>query len=405
MIYVTTRQNNKEKQISWLDIINETAEMNMGTSGSPGTITRCYEETPERLMNSIYLNDMIETLERFNASHENLFKADRKTLYRHFCIPKKKGGLRPIDQPCAELQFALSELVFILKEKFGLLHHTAAFAYVNGRSTVQFAHKHQVNESNFFYKTDCSGFFPNTNLSFTMKMLKMIFPLSEICKVERGEKALTKAISLAFLNDGLPQGTTLSPMLTNLIMIPIDYKLFNELAHKRYVYTRYADDIVISCVQKIDKQKMTEYVENVLREFGAPWVLKPDKTFLINNKACTPCWILGVMLNKDNNITVGHKRKREFKGMTNNLILDYKNGKRWSAEDIQYYAGILSYYKMVEKEYFDEVLKRFQDKYGVKVKTILKSWNYQQKRSSNPNNTNSTRNVNTVNTVNFETPW
>ena len=387
MIYITTRQNSKEKQISWLDIINETAFTNSGNNKTPGTITRKYDsrdKIPEQIMKSIYVNDMIETLEKFNNAHENLFKVERKDLYRHFCIPKKKGGLRPIDQPCTELQIALQELCFILKEKFGVLHHTAAYAYVTGRSPYQSVRKHQVNKSNWFYKTDFSGFFPNTDLDFTMKMLKMIFPLSEICRSERGEKALRKAISLAFLNGGLPQGTVISPMLTNLLMIPIDFALFNELAHKRYVYTRYADDILISCVQKIDKEEMTRYITRTLKKFEAPWELKPEKTHLINNKACTPNWCLGVNLNKDNNITVGSKRKREFKAMTNTLICDYKEGNRWSVEDLQYYSGLLSYYIMVEKEYFETMLDRYYRKYHVKVKTILKQWNNVPRITINP---------------------
>ena len=154
---------------------------------------------------------MIETLEKYNEAHKNLFDAERKTLYRHYFIPKKKGGLRPIDQPCDELQFALSELRYILEERFGVLHHTSAYAYVKGRSCYQEVHKHQANKSNWFLKTDFSGFFPSTTLEFTMKMLSMVFPLSEICKEERGFKALEKAISLAFLNGGLPQGTKVSP--------------------------------------------------------------------------------------------------------------------------------------------------------------------------------------------------
>lgn len=213
MIYITTRQKSKEKQLSWLDLIKEKdIEYNtFSSSGSAGTVTRVYEEVPEEYLRKINVPWMIETLNRFNESHKNLFDADRKSLYRHFSIPKKTGGLRPIDAPNDELKLALEELGMILSEKFGILYHTAAFAYIKNRSTVQLVRKHQVNESNWFYKTDISGFFPSTTLEFTMNMLKMIFPLSEICKVKEGYQALEKALSLGFLNGVLPQGTPLSP--------------------------------------------------------------------------------------------------------------------------------------------------------------------------------------------------
>ena len=188
MIYVTTRQRPKEKQISWLDLIGE-EEIKVSDfvcDGSAGTVTRTLEKATPELLARINVPEMINVLKRFNESHKDLFDADRESLYRHFSIPKKTGGLRPIDAPCDELQNALEELRIILTEKFGVLYHTAAFAYIPNRSTIQLVRKHQVNESNWFYKTDVSGFFPNTTLDFTMKMLKMIFPLSEICKSEEG---------------------------------------------------------------------------------------------------------------------------------------------------------------------------------------------------------------------------
>lgn len=371
MIYVTTRQKIKEHQITWLDLIQNIEPENTEVQdGSAGTITRVYEEIPERLLETINVPAMIETLKKFNQSHENLFSAERKSLYRRFYLPKKTGGLRPIDQPNDELQNALEELRIILSDRFGLLYHTAGFAYIKKRSTTQLVRKHQQNESNWFYKTDVSGFFPSTTLDFAMRMLSMIFPLSEIYKIEEGKRELKKAISLGFLNGGLPQGTKLSPYLTNLISVPIDHRLFNDLAHRRYVYTRYADDIHISCVQSFDPDKMTAYIKRVFKEFGAPWELKPEKTHYGNRKGHN--YMLGVCLNKDNNITVGYKTKQIFHAMTNNLIMDWKHKKYWSPDEVQHYVGLLSYYKMVEKEYFTNLIYHYEKKYNVNIKEIIK---------------------------------
>ena len=372
MIYITTKQKPREKQITWIDLITEDITVNdLVSSGNAGTVTRTMEQATPELLSHINVPEMINILKKFNEFHKDLFDADRKSLYRHFSIPKKTGGLRPIDAPCDELKIALDELSMILSEKFGVLYHTSAFAYMENRSCVQLVRKHQMNESNWFYKTDVSGFFPSTTLDFTMKMVKMIFPLSEICKSEEGYNELKKALSLGFLNGTLPQGTPLSPKLTNIISIPIDFKMFNELAHKRFVYTRYADDIHISCQQKFDPEKMTKYIENVFREFGAPWILKPEKTHYGSRAGKN--YMLGVCLNKDNNITTGWRSKRDFKAMTCNLIQDYKHGKPWPADEVQQYAGLLSYYKMVEKDYFESVIERFNEKFNVDVKTILKS--------------------------------
>lgn len=372
MIYITVRQKTREKQISWLDLIGE-EEIGVSdfvSSGSAGTVTRVLEEATPELLRGINVEEMINVLKRFNKVHKNLFEVKRETLYRHFSIPKKTGGLRPIDAPCNELQNALEELRLILTNKFGVLYHTAAFAYIPNRSTIQNDMKHLKNESNWYYKTDVSGFFPHTTLDFTMRMLSMIFPLSEICKVEEGYNELKKALSLGFLNGGLPQGTKLSPMLTNMISIPIDHKLFNELAHKRFVYTRYADDLHISCQQKFDPEKMTKYIQDTFKEFGAPWILKPEKTHYGSRKGKN--FMLGLCINAENNLTVGYRAKKTFKAMTTNLIMDWKNGNSWPADEVQQYAGLLSYYKMVEKEYFEELVEHFNNKFKVNLKQIMK---------------------------------
>jgi len=154
-------------------------------------------------------------------------------------------------------------------------------------------------------------------------------------------------------------------------MIPIDHKIFNDLAHKRFVYTRYADDIHISCVQKFDWREMMKYIESVLKEFGAPWQIKPEKTHYGSRKGSN--WMLGIMLNKDNKMTVGWRNKENFRAMTNNLIQDWKHGVRWPTEDIQHYSGLLSYYKMIEKEHFENMLAKYNAKYNVDIRQILKS--------------------------------
>ena len=374
MIYVTVRQKPKSEQITWLDLMmNEELPKHYGMGGSAGTITRTMAAPNKELLSTINVNKMIQTLKAFNERHKDLYEADKKTLYRHFSIPKKAGGLRPIDAPCDKLQDALRELKNILENQFGLLYHTAAFAYIKNRCITNALYRHQNNESNWFLKTDFSGFFPSTTLDFTMKMLSMLFPLSEVCRIPEGKEELKKALSLGFLNDGLPQGTVLSPSLTNMIMIPIDHRLFNELAHHKYVYTRYADDIHISAVEKFDPDKMVELIKSVLKEFDAPFEIKKEKTHYGSRKGKN--FLLGLILNKENDISIGWRRKRYWKAMTANLIMDYKNHKQINVEEVRKYEGLTSYYMMIEPEYFKKLTRHFNNKFHVNLKMIVKNCN------------------------------
>lgn len=374
MPYITIKQHQKPYQITFEDALFGTIPVNsfFGESSATGTITRKVDNIGENVLNQIRVPEMIEWLEAFNERHKDLFEADRNLLYSHFKIPKKTGGLRQIDAPCDELQNALRELVVFLKDTCGCLYHTAAFAYVEKRSTIDCVRKHVEFKSQWYLKTDISGFFPSTTLEFTMKMLCMIFPLSEIVKVEQGKEALEKAISLGFLNGGLPQGTVLSPFLTNVMFIPIDHYLFGEFSSRKMVYTRYADDMHISAQEKFPYQKMVDIIKEAFRMFDAPYEIKEEKTHFGSYKGKN--WILGVVSNSDFNITVGYRNKARMKGCINNFILDTLNENPWDITDVMHMNGLLSYYKMVEKDYFDMIIRRTENKYHVNFNNMVKNY-------------------------------
>ena len=374
MIYVTTRQKVHIHQVSWMDLL-EGADLpcNFGKEYVPtGTITRIMDYASNEMIAAAGIPGAINWLKRFNERTEYLHQEDMSVFYRHFSIPKKTGGLRPIDAPCDELQNALRELKNFLSDRLGVMYHTSAFAYVNGRSIVNALEKHQRNESNWFVKTDFSGFFPSVTLDFTMRMVSKIFPLSEICYDREGREELRKALSLGFLNGGLPQGTVLSPYLTNVIMIPMDHYLFNELAHRKYVYTRYADDIYISCVQKFNPDDIVSLIKAAIARFNAPYVIKPEKTHYGSRKGKN--FMLGLILNADNDIKVGHEKKKYFKAMTTNFILDTKTGKLWSVDEVRHYEGLRSYYRMVEPEYFKKIEAHFNTKFNTNVRNLIDSY-------------------------------
>jgi len=374
MTYYTIKQNRKPAQLKFEDVLFGTANLNKwtGDSDKTATITRCVEHIPEEIITKVDVPRLISWLQGFNEKNKELFEKDRDSLYRHYKIPKKTGGWRPIDEPCPELQKALGDLAEFLKDDCLILYHTAAFAYIDNRCIVDAVRKHANFKSNWFLKTDVSGFFPHTTLDFTLRMLSMVFPLSEVVKVPEGKEALQKAVSLGFLNNGLPQGTKLSPILTNCIMIPIDHRLFGEFSRRAMVYTRYADDMHISAKENFPFKKMVEIIEAAFKEFGAPYQIKNEKTHYGNVKGKN--WMLGLMLNGQYNITVGHRNKKYFKAALCNFILDTKNGKPWGMDDVRHLQGLLSYYRMIEKDYFNGIISNANKKWNVDVDRLFESY-------------------------------
>ncbi len=374
MVYITVMQSPIYHQMTLEEFLfqNFQAQTILNTNVS-NTRTYAYETVSEHFTSRIDTDALIRKLVRFNDQTEALRAQERSTLYETFHIPKKSGGLRRIDAPKPELMNALRNLKTIFEEDFHALYHTSAFAYVKNRCTVDAVKRHQKNNSKWFGKLDLHDFFGSTTLDYVIKMFSMVFPFSEIVKFPNGEAELRKALDLAFLNGGLPQGTPLSPLITNVMMIPVDYKLanaFRDFDKQRFIYTRYADDFIISSKVDFDVHRVEKLVVDTLHEFGAPFTINESKTRYGSSAGRN--WNLGVMLNKDNEITVGHKKKRQFQSMLYNYITDKRKGISWPREDIQTMQGLHSYYRMVEPENIDAIVKHTNEKMETDVLRLIK---------------------------------
>jgi len=375
MPYITIKQPPVYRQMTFEEIMAGVDDLNKYIMPNVTNTRTCWVDRPnQRLLENTDVSSMIEVLKAFNQSKESLFAQDRNALYHSFHIPKSSGGLRRIDAPHPELMNALRELKTLFEFNMFALYHTTAFAYVRGRSTIDTIKRHQRNESKWFLKLDFSNFFGSTTPEFVLRMLSQLFPFSEIVKSHEGVHELTQALNLCFLNNGLPQGTPISPSLTNVMMVPLDHKLSNSLRNfdnRRFVYTRYADDLLVSCKIDFDRNKVQQFVIDVLKEFNAPFTIKPEKTRY--GSAAGRNWNLGLMLNGNNKITVGHKRKKQFKAMLDNYIRDRKAGQGWELHDIQVLGGLISYYRMVERDYIDYLIRQYGEKHGTDVEKFIKA--------------------------------
>lgn len=297
------------------------------------------------------------------------------------------SAFRKISAPVPKLYNALNELKSLFEKEFcgntgpneaelpeRSLHHTAAFAYVKHRSTVDAIKKHQQNTSKWFGKFDLKNFFGSTTLDYTMRMMGMVFPFSRVVHASNyvmharcdGDEELRKALSLAFLDGGLPQGTPISPLITNIIMIPVDYelsKMFRKWENETFVYTRYADDFLVSNRKHFDVKAVESAIIQVLRSFSAPFTIKAEKTRYGSSAGRN--WNLGLMLNKDNKITVGHEKKRIFRAQLSSYVMDKRNGINWSLSEVQVMDGIRSYYTMVEADSINAIIQKINTKFGV----------------------------------------
>ena len=377
-MYLVTKLKKLERSLTLEEIFAADDSFEFDTSpvrDTHDTRTVWVDYLPPKYYSKFRVTTAIRKLKDFNQQTAELHVDDMSTLYHSFTIPKRSGGRRKIDAPQEALMTALRNLKTLFEEFMPLNYHTAAFAYIKGRSATDVARRHQKAENRWFLKLDFSNFFGSTTKDFVERMFSQIYPFAIIMQSPEGKEEMSKALDLCFLNGGLPQGTPISPLLTNIMMIPVDHDIANSkcFVEGRYTYTRYADDIVIGNRFAFAGEKRAE-VEGVLRDV----LKKHDAPFAINNKktkygsSAGRNYILGVLLTKDNEITVGAERRKKFKTAIFSMLADYKAGERWDVGRTQELQGLAAYYSMVNKEDTENIFKHYENKMGLSVKDVFR---------------------------------
>jgi hypothetical protein len=277
--------------------------------------------------------------------------------YTEYHIPKSTGGFRLISAPNDELKLTQRMLADAL-HFVQAYPHDAAYAYVTDRTCKTALQIHQEAKTKWFYKFDIKDFFPSCTAEVLTTVLSNVFPFCSM-----SETQFNQLLHIALYNNSLPQGSPLSPLLSNMIMVPFDFAMYYSIKHFGGVYTRYADDILISLPQRKDLHYVQKIVARHLKERVHPsFKLNTEKSRCGSINGSN--WNLGLMLNKDHNITLGHKNKMKLKAKINNFIFDFTNQNYWSIIDTQVLQGELNYFMQIEPEYARFVIQRLENKYS-----------------------------------------
>lgn len=279
---------------------------------------------------------------------------DFSLAYHMFRIPKHSGGYRVLHAPEDTLKDLQKEIATFLVKDCKLLCHNAVHSYVKHRNCKTSMEVHQRSGAQWFLKLDIKDFFDNCGYNEVVRALKQIHPLSLLT-----EQELRSILCVCFLKGKLPQGAPTSPMLSNLYLQSFDYLLTLRLRH--YTYTRYADDILISKTSTFRYQDVVQEV-NALLPQGL--TIKHEK---LRYGSCNGSnWNLGLMYNKDREITVGYRNKHAIKNRIHNLFsnippegtperLEWGNS-LWELK------GILGYYAFIEPNYFNNLINKYRAK-------------------------------------------
>jgi RNA-directed DNA polymerase len=193
----------------------------------------------------------------------------------HYHITKRNGDLREVWKPNYKLK-AIHK--WILKNILNKVEvSVCAHGFVKKKSILTNAEVHLYQEPFWVFSTDIKDFFP----SIKQKEIKKMF-------LEIGySDAISEAFSfLTTVDNRLVQGFPTSPMLSNIFFRELDNE-FQQIASQYNIrYSRYADDITFSGVQKngylVLVQKIRELVSFTLSKYSL--VINDEKTRLMKNK-------------------------------------------------------------------------------------------------------------------------
>lgn len=230
-----------------------------------------------------------------------------------------------------------------------------AKAYVPKSSIYKNAYAHMYND--IFVKMDIKDFFPSINHKKLAESL--FFEINKKSIISRKEcYDIVRKCSVG--KKGLPLGLVSSPALANLYLKEFDGLLYGRIKRMGLdnpIYTRYADDMIISfrCVPDYQEKVDAIIAETKCLLSRFHLVVNERKTEVFNLEKSNHVRVTGVSITRDANnfrhISVGKKLKNRIFWMAINLydqdVKDYP--------EIARLKGLYSFAWSIEKEGIEKV--------------------------------------------------
>jgi RNA-directed DNA polymerase len=269
---------------------------NRGAAGVDKISIKKYEQDVEKrldlLMKSMKTRGAFETL----------------PLKRVFIPKAGSDKLRPLGIPVIDARIAQEIIRQLIDPIFEKQFHNDSFGFRAGRGCHQAVGRvleHIDDGYKVVVDIDIKGFFDNIPHDIIMTMLCAEIADGNILDIL--EKFLTSGVmedgKRVPTEKGTPQGGVISPLLANIVLNYLDWKL----AGQGYKFVRYADDIVILVTNKAEAENALDLTKKVLRDLGLE--ISPEKTKIAS--VSEGFQFLGFMI-KNKTITMRQKSKEKF---------------------------------------------------------------------------------------------
>lgn len=309
--------------------------------------------------------------------------------FKSFTIPKSNGTKRTIYYPNESLMAENKALARSIGYEFE--PHKSATGFRHKYDVIRNALIHRRN--GYFFMFDIKSFFESITYATVGNKMGVLYARKttfEYLDVDKKTKTLR-----------LVQGAPTSPIVSNIIMKDFDRTITKRVNTLNYTYTRYADDITISCKEdsliENDPNKTLETMRNfviyALKKYVAfsKLELNETKTRWEKLESDKPVKVVGIFINKEthqhknNWLSTGKKYNENLVKMARDIAEDlYKSKYRKedvNTKSIEVFLGKFNWFLQVNrqtkprtKKVIDVIIKIFNEENIKKTKSFLQNY-------------------------------
>jgi RNA-directed DNA polymerase len=282
------------------------------------------------------------------------FKVENEISVLNFKLHQKT---REIIEPSPKFKKYLRFLKNFIFDYY-LINDRVVYSYQNEKNTLGAIKKHA--SSHFFLKADIKNFFSSICEQDVRTLIENNLKNTPISDVGEYKERL---IELSLVNTSLPIGFATSPVISNSVLLEFDNALEKYCSHLGIIYTRYADDLILSSNNKNLLPKSEKKIESLLKTlFEQRIQLNKRKTRYFRRGQKIK--LLGMTITINGHVTVNKHLKKELEVLlyfyvsNKNKFNDYltKNFEGSLAK----VSGKLNYINTIDINY----LKKLRLKYG-----------------------------------------